>query len=69
MADGTLVFAAQFRDAPERGRKPHSTILYSRDHGETWEVGTGAKPEVRGRSRSRATSAPRGRSMRRRVAR
>ncbi|MHC4263947.1 MAG: exo-alpha-sialidase [Planctomycetota bacterium] len=46
MADGTLVFAAQFRDAPERGRKPHSTILYSRDHGETWEVGTGAKPDT-----------------------
>lgn len=40
MNDGTLVFAAQYRDAEGM---PHSTIVYSRDQGETWEVGTGAK--------------------------
>jgi sialidase-1 len=46
MRDGTLVFAAQFLDSPEEGRTPHSTILYSRDHGETWELGSGAKPDT-----------------------
>lgn len=40
MKDGTLVFAAQFRDADGM---PHSTIIYSKDQGETWKVGTGAK--------------------------
>lgn len=40
MKDGTLVFAAQFRDAEG---VPHSTIVYSKDKGETWHVGTGAK--------------------------
>ncbi len=40
MRNGTLVFPAQFRDA--KGM-PHSTILYSADHGKTWKVGTGAK--------------------------
>ena len=38
--DGTLVFAAQYRDADGM---PYSTIVYSKDQGETWEVGTGAK--------------------------
>ncbi len=42
MGDGTLVFAAQYQDPPEQKRLPHSTIIYSRDHGETWQVGTGA---------------------------
>ena len=42
MRDGTLVFAAQFQDAPENQRLPRSTILYSRDHGQSWEIGTGA---------------------------
>ncbi len=42
MRDGTLVFAAQYRDAPEQQRLPHSTIIYSTDHGNTWQVGTGA---------------------------
>ncbi|EAQ79272.1 sialidase family protein [Blastopirellula marina] len=42
MQDGTLVFAAQYQDSPEKGRLPHSTILYSRDHGTTWQIGTGA---------------------------
>jgi sialidase-1 len=47
MRDGTLVFAAQYQDPPSqdppsRGRLPHSTILYSKDHGRTWKVGNGA---------------------------
>lgn len=43
LKDGTLVFPAQFKDAEEM---PHSTIIYSRDHGETWHIGTGAKPNT-----------------------
>jgi len=46
MRDGTLVFAAQFLDSPESGRTPHSTLLYSRDHGESWRLGSGAKPDT-----------------------
>jgi sialidase-1 len=46
MRDGTLVFAAQYQDTPERGRTPHSTVLYSRDHGASWQLGTGAKPNT-----------------------
>lgn len=42
MRDGTIVFAAQYQDPPEQRRLPHSTIIYSRDHGKTWQVGTGA---------------------------
>ena len=42
MADGTIVFAAQYQDPPEKERLPHSTIIFSKDHGDTWEVGTGA---------------------------
>ena len=42
MQDGTLVFAAQYQDPPARRRLPHSTILYSKDHGTTWEIGSGA---------------------------
>jgi len=42
MRDGTIVFAAQYQDPPELKRLPHSTIIYSRDHGTTWQVGTGA---------------------------
>ncbi len=40
MNDGTLVFAAQYKDSDAM---PFSTIIYSRDHGKTWSVGTGAK--------------------------
>lgn len=43
MKDGTLVFAAQYRD---KEGMPHSTIVYSKDQGKTWEVGTGAKPNT-----------------------
>ena len=42
MRDGTLVFAAQFQDTPANKRLPRSTILYSKDHGKTWRIGTGA---------------------------
>ncbi len=42
MRDGTIVFAAQYQDPPEKKRLPHSTIIYSKDHGDTWQVGTGA---------------------------
>ncbi len=47
MEDGTLVFAAQYQDPPDatnpsKSRLPHSTILYSHDHGESWNIGTGA---------------------------
>lgn len=40
MRDGTLVFPAQFKDAEQ---VPHATIIYSRDRGKTWQIGTGAK--------------------------
>lgn len=43
MEDGTLVFPAQFKD---KDRVPHSTIIYSEDGGESWDVGTGAKSET-----------------------
>ena len=42
MRNGTLVFAAQYQDPPEQKRLPHSTIIYSKDHGQTWQAGTGA---------------------------
>lgn len=50
--DGTLVFPAQFKaDIGEKALDggqytPHSTIVYSKDGGETWHVGTGAKPNT-----------------------
>ncbi len=49
LADGTLVFPAQFKaDIGEKAidggqYTSHSTIVYSRDGGETWQMGTGAK--------------------------
>lgn len=45
MKDGTLVFPAQFRgeDGGEAKGRPSSTILWSKDQGETWAIGTGAK--------------------------
>ncbi|KAA5540529.1 glycosyl hydrolase [Roseiconus nitratireducens] len=46
MSDGTLVFAAQFQDAESNGRLPHSTIVYSQDHGKTWHCGHGAFPDT-----------------------
>jgi len=49
MDDGTLVFPAQFKadigtKALDGGQFTcHSTIVYSKDGGETWQIGTGAK--------------------------
>lgn len=43
MKDGTLVFAAQYKD---QNAVPHSTIVYSKDGGKNWHVGTGAKSET-----------------------
>jgi len=40
MSDGTIVFPAQFKDHEQI---PHSTIIWSRDHGENWSIGTGTK--------------------------
>ena len=42
MQNGTLVFAAQYQDPPDKRRLPHSTIIYSNDHGMTWKIGNGA---------------------------
>ena len=42
-SDGTLVFPAQFQNA--KGI-PFSTVLYSKDHGESWHFGKGAKPNT-----------------------
>ncbi|MBW6491712.1 MAG: exo-alpha-sialidase [Lentimicrobium sp.] len=43
MEDGTLVFPAQFKDAEQ---VPYSTLIFSKDHGQTWQVGSGAKPQT-----------------------
>jgi sialidase-1 len=40
LSDGTIVFPAQFKDADGT---PWSTIVFSKDHGISWEIGTGAK--------------------------
>ncbi|TNF44358.1 MAG: exo-alpha-sialidase, partial [Bacteroidetes bacterium] len=52
MKDGTLVFPAQFKaDIGEKALDggqftAHSTIVYSKDQGKTWQIGTGAKPNT-----------------------
>lgn len=49
MTDGTLVFPAQFKadlgtKALDGGQYTcHSTIVFSKDQGKTWQIGTGAK--------------------------
>ncbi len=45
LKDGTLVMPAQFRSANggETQGKPFSTLIWSKDRGETWTVGTGVK--------------------------
>ena len=40
LTDGTLVFPAQFKD---ENQMPHSTIIFSKDRGANWKIGTGAK--------------------------
>jgi sialidase-1 len=46
MRDGTLVFPAQFQAPLTQKRLPHSTVIYSKDHGETWHIGTPAYPDT-----------------------
>lgn len=52
LEDGTLVFPAQFKaDIGEKALDggqytSHSTIVYSTDGGERWQIGTGAKPNT-----------------------
>jgi sialidase-1 len=52
LGDGTLVFPAQFKaDIGEKALDggqytAHSTIVFSKDGGETWHVGNGAKPNT-----------------------
>jgi sialidase-1 len=41
LRDGSLVFAAQFREA---GGTPHSCFVFSRDHGENWFISPPAIP-------------------------
>lgn len=43
LKDGTLVFAAQFRD---EGGKPWSTLVASVDEGRTWTIGSGVKSDT-----------------------
>lgn len=43
MADGKLVFAAQYWD---ENAMPHSTLVYSADHGLTWKTEDGPKPNT-----------------------
>ncbi len=45
LRDGTLVFPAQFRgeDASPVNGKPFSTIIFSKDRGQTWTIGSGVK--------------------------
>jgi sialidase-1 len=48
LRDGTLVFPAQYRsadDSPFAG-KPFSTLIYSKDRGKTWKIGTGVKVDT-----------------------
>jgi sialidase-1 len=52
LKDGTLVFPAQFKaDIGEKAidggqYTSHSTIVYSNDKGDTWKIGSGAKPNT-----------------------
>lgn len=43
MRDGTLVFPIQFIDSV---RMPHAGIMYSRDHGTTWQISAPARPNT-----------------------
>lgn len=43
MRDGTLVFPFQYVDS---ARMPHATIVYSRDKGNKWTIGTPAYPNT-----------------------
>lgn len=41
-SDGTIVFASQYTDF-DAGRTPHAGIIYSKDHGKTWQRHVAAK--------------------------
>ena len=43
LKDGTLVFAAQYRDA---AGKPWSTLISSKDGGKSWKAGSGVKSDT-----------------------
>ena len=43
MQDGTLVFPSQYWDESKKPGIPHSSVIYSKDHGKTWQSGVGAK--------------------------
>ncbi len=43
MEDGTLVFPAQYQLGLQGKREPRSTILFSKDNGTSWHLGTEAK--------------------------
>jgi len=43
MKDGTLVFPAQYRAADG---KPWSTLIWSNDRGESWQIGSGVKSDT-----------------------
>lgn len=43
MQNGTLVFPSQYWDESKKPGLPHSSIIYSDNHGLTWKSGTGAK--------------------------
>ena len=43
MQNGTLVFPSQYWDESKKPGIPHSSIIYSEDHGQTWKSGIGAK--------------------------
>ena len=45
LRDGTLVFPAIYRaaDGGETQGKPFATIMWSRNHGASWQIGAGAK--------------------------
>ena len=43
LREGTLVFPAQFKDAKN---VPHSTLIWSKDRGASWQIGTGVKDKT-----------------------
>ena len=43
MQNGTLVFPSQYWDETKKPGMPHSSIIYSEDHGNTWKSGIGAR--------------------------
>lgn len=46
LADGTILFPAQYQDTKDNGRVPFATVIYSKDHGVTWQAGTGAHAQT-----------------------